>query len=83
MLFQFQVRVGPQYSYYKKKAPSAAALYEPVAVDVFKYVLSQPYISLLRVKSLELMTSCVTINTSSLTHQILVTPILTYLWQVE
>ena len=58
------MRVGPQYSYYKKKAPSAAALYEPVAVDVFKYALSQPSISLLEVQSLELMTSCVAINTA-------------------
>lgn len=35
---QFNVRVGPDYNRHKKKAPSAAPLYEPFAVDVFWYV---------------------------------------------
>jgi hypothetical protein len=33
---QFQVRIGPDYSRYKKKAPTAPPLYEPIGVDVFK-----------------------------------------------
>jgi hypothetical protein len=32
---EFNVRIGPNYSWNKKKAPSAAALYECFAVDVF------------------------------------------------
>jgi hypothetical protein len=32
---QFNVRVGPDYNHYKKKAPSGPALYEAFAVDVF------------------------------------------------
>jgi hypothetical protein len=32
---QFNVRVGPEYSRYKKKAPSGPPIYEPFAVDVF------------------------------------------------
>lgn len=31
----FQVRIGPEYNRYKKKAPSAPPLYEAVAVDIF------------------------------------------------
>ena len=31
----FQVRTGPEYARYKRKAPSAPAIYEPFAVDVF------------------------------------------------
>lgn len=34
----FNVRVGPNYDRYKKKAPSNASIYEPFAVDVFWYV---------------------------------------------
>jgi hypothetical protein len=32
---QFNVRVGPEYNRYKKKAPSGPPIYEPFAVDVF------------------------------------------------
>ena len=32
---QFNVRVGPEYNRYKRKAPSSKPLYETVAVDVF------------------------------------------------
>ena len=32
---QFQVRIGPEYSRFKKKAPSASPLFEAFAVDVF------------------------------------------------
>jgi hypothetical protein len=35
---QFNVRVGPDYSRYKKKAPSGPPIYEAFAVDVFWYV---------------------------------------------
>lgn len=31
----FQVRIGPEYNRYKKKAPSGPPLYEAVAVDIF------------------------------------------------
>jgi hypothetical protein len=31
----FQVRIGPNYSTYKKKAPSVSPLYESFAVDIF------------------------------------------------
>jgi hypothetical protein len=31
----FNVRIGPNYGYNKAKAPSAAALYDPIAMDVF------------------------------------------------
>lgn len=31
----FNVRIGPDYSYYKRKAPSEDALYETVACDVY------------------------------------------------
>lgn len=33
----FQVRIGPEYNRYKKKAPSGPPLYEAVAVDIFWY----------------------------------------------
>jgi hypothetical protein len=32
---EFNVRIGPNYSWNKKKAPSPPALYEPFAVDIF------------------------------------------------
>lgn len=32
---QFNVRVGPNYDRYKKKAPSGPPLFEAFAVDVF------------------------------------------------
>mmetsp|Transcript_9107 Transcript_9107/g.13579 ORF Transcript_9107/g.13579 Transcript_9107/m.13579 type:complete len:603 (+) Transcript_9107:42-1850(+) len=32
---QFNVRVGPDYNRFKRKAPSGQAIYEPFAVDVF------------------------------------------------
>lgn len=32
---QFNVRVGPEYNRYKRKAPSSKPLYQSVAVDVF------------------------------------------------
>lgn len=32
---QFNVRVGPDYNRFKRKAPSGRAIYEPFAVDVF------------------------------------------------
>lgn len=32
----FQVRIGPDYSRHKKKAPSAVPLYDIVGVDVFR-----------------------------------------------
>jgi hypothetical protein len=32
---QFNVRVGPDYNRYKKKAPSGPPIYEAFAVDVF------------------------------------------------
>lgn len=31
----FHVRIGPDYNRFKKKAPSAPSLYEPVAFDIF------------------------------------------------
>ena len=33
----FNVRIGPDYNRYKKKAPSSVPLFEPFAVDVFWY----------------------------------------------
>lgn len=35
-LVQFQLRIGPNYSKSHKKAPSAPALFEPFAMDIFR-----------------------------------------------
>ena len=32
----YRLRVGPEYKKHKKKAPSEAQLYTPVAMDVFR-----------------------------------------------
>ncbi len=48
---QFNVRIGPDYNRYKRKAASAAPIYEPFAVDVFWSVL--PYYYLIQLRLLE------------------------------
>ncbi len=41
---QFNVRVGPDYNRYKKKAPSGPPIYEPFAVDVFWCVTFETFV---------------------------------------